>query len=161
MPAGHRLGSRLPRLGRRAAPQAGRGGRPHRGAHRHPRAAGHPIDPGSGETMPETELITVTDANFASLVLSAELPFVVDFWAEWCPPCRPMAPVLAELAGEFHGELLIGKLNADENPETTRNYRVMSMPTLLFFTGGTLTGSLVGFRPKSVLRLALANAAQP
>ena len=106
-------------------------------------------------------LITVTDDTFDSLVLKADLPFVVDFWAEWCPPCRPMAQALAELASEFDGELLIGKLNADENPEATRTYRVMSMPTLLFFTGGTLTGSLVGFRPKSVLRPALANAAAP
>ncbi|HEX5205392.1 MAG TPA: thioredoxin domain-containing protein [Actinoplanes sp.] len=106
-------------------------------------------------------LITVTDATFDALVLRAELPFVVDFWADWCPPCRPMAKVLAELAEEFQGELLIGKLNADENPETTRAYRVMAMPTLLFFTGGVLTSSLVGFRPKTVLRSALANAAQP
>jgi thioredoxin 1 len=106
-------------------------------------------------------LITVTDATFDSLVLKAELPFVVDFWAEWCPPCRPMAQVLTELAEEFRGELLIGKLNADENPESTRAYRVMSMPTLLFFSGGVLTSSLVGFRPKSVLRPALANATAP
>ena len=106
-------------------------------------------------------LITVTDATFDSLVLKADLPFVVDFWAEWCPPCRPMAQVLTELAEEFRGELLIGKLNADENPESTRAYRVMSMPTLLFFSGGVLTSSLVGFRPKSVLRPALANATAP
>jgi thioredoxin 1 len=111
--------------------------------------------------MPETELITVTDANFAETVLAAELPFVVDFWAEWCPPCRPMARALAELAPEFAGRLRIGKLNADENPEAARAYRVLSMPTLLFFTGGTVTASLVGARPKSILRATLANALTP
>jgi thioredoxin 1 len=106
-------------------------------------------------------LIHVTDANFAETVLAAELPFVVDFWAEWCPPCRPMAQVLAELAGEFDGRLQIGKLNADENPEATRAYRVLSMPTLLFFSGGVVTGTLVGARPKSILRSALASAVSP
>ena len=111
--------------------------------------------------MPETALITVTDATFAETVRAARLPFVLDFWAEWCPPCGPMARTLAELAGEFEGRLLIGKLNADENPQATRDYRVMSMPTLLFFTGGTVTGSLVGLRPKSVLREALTSAITP
>ncbi|GAA2617844.1 thioredoxin family protein [Paractinoplanes durhamensis] len=106
-------------------------------------------------------LITLTDATFAATVLRSDLPFVVDFWAEWCPPCRPMAQTLAELAPEFDGTLRIGKLNADENPEATRTYRVMSMPTLLFFTGGVVTGTLVGARPKSVLRAALTNALTP
>jgi thioredoxin 1 len=111
--------------------------------------------------MPETDLITVTDASFAETVLAARLPFVLDFWAEWCPPCGPMARVLAELAGEFSGSLQIGTLNADESPETTRAYRVMAMPTLLFFSGGVVTATIVGARPKSVLRRALENAATP
>jgi thioredoxin 1 len=111
--------------------------------------------------MPETDLITVTDANFAETVLAARLPFVVDFWAEWCPPCRPMARVLAELAGDFRGDLLIGKLNADENPEATRAYRVLAMPTLLFFKSGVVTATIVGARPKTVLRQAFDNAVTP
>jgi thioredoxin 1 len=111
--------------------------------------------------MPENTLITVTDADFTETVRESRLPFVVDFWADWCPPCGPMARTLAELAGEFEGRLLIGKLNADENPETTRAYRVLSMPTLLFFSNGVVTGSLVGLRPKSVLRQSLANAITP
>jgi len=111
--------------------------------------------------MPEADLITLTDATFPKIVQNAELPFVVDFWAEWCPPCGPMAKVLAELAGEFDGRLLIGKLNSDENPETTRAHRIMSTPTLLFFRDGAVTGSLVGARPKSMLRKTLANLVTP
>ncbi|MEU4238953.1 thioredoxin domain-containing protein [Actinoplanes sp. NPDC026619] len=107
------------------------------------------------------DLITLTDTTFAETVLGSDLPFVVDFWADWCPPCRPMAQTLAELAPEFEGQLRIGKINADENPETTRSYRIMSMPTLLFFTGGIVTATLVGARPKSILRSALTNAVTP
>jgi thioredoxin 1 len=108
-----------------------------------------------------SSLLTVTDATFAEAVLASRLPVVVDFWAQWCPPCRPVAQTLAELADEFAGRLTIAKLNADENPETVRTYRVLSMPTLLFFSGGTVLSSIVGARPKSVLRQALENAVTP
>lgn len=110
--------------------------------------------------MPETDLITLTDATFAA-ALDGGTPLVVDFWADWCPPCGPMARTLAELAPEFASRLRIAKINADENPESTRAYRVLSMPTLLFFTGGVLTGSLVGLRPKSVLRRSLTELVTP
>jgi thioredoxin 1 len=111
--------------------------------------------------MPETTLTILTDATFASTIRDSRVPVAVDFWAQWCPPCGPMARMLAELAGEFEGRLLIAKLNSDENPETTRLYRVMSMPTLLFFDRGALVNSLVGLRPKSVLRQALSAAITP
>ena len=121
--------------------------------------------------MPETALTVLTDATFTATVVGnpncaeegrdARVPVVVDFWAEWCPPCGPMARHLAELAGEFEDRLLIAKINADENPETTRLYRVMSMPTLLFFERGVVVNSLVGLRPKAVLRQALSAVLTP
>lgn len=111
--------------------------------------------------MPSDALITITDATFDELVLRARQPVVVDFWATWCPPCGPMSRVLAELAPEFDGRLVIGTLDADENPVATRNHRVMAMPTLLFFSGGVATSSIVGARPKSVLRAALESAVMP
>ena len=108
--------------------------------------------------MPANTLTTVTDATFADLVLGNPLPVVLDVWAEWCPPCRPVAQSLSELAGEFTVRLVIAQLNADENPETTRNYRVLSMPTLLFFRRGVVVSSLVGARPKAHLRRTLEAA---
>ncbi|BCY14772.1 co-chaperone YbbN [Actinoplanes sp. L3-i22] len=111
--------------------------------------------------MPASPLITITDATFDELVRQARQPVVVDFWATWCPPCGPMSRVLAELAPEFDGRLTIGTLDADENPVSTLAYRVMAMPTLLFFTGGVVTSSIVGARPKSVLRAALGNVVTP
>jgi thioredoxin 1 len=106
-------------------------------------------------------LITVTDDTFAEVVLANPRPIVVDFWAEWCPPCRPMARTLSELADEFPGEMVFAKLNADENPEATRTYRVMAMPTLLLFKQGQVVKSIVGARPKSFLRQALTGSTQP
>jgi thioredoxin 1 len=111
--------------------------------------------------MPDESLTAVTDDTFEAVVMQSPIPVLVDFWAEWCPPCRPMAQVLAELAEEFHGQVRIVKLDVDANPETTRAYRVTSMPTLLFFRDGVVTASLVGARPKSVLRRALTSATTP
>jgi thioredoxin 1 len=105
-----------------------------------------------------SSLVQITDSTFHELVLAAPGPVVVDFWAEWCPPCRPMASSLAELAEEFRGQLVIGKLNSDENPETTRAHRVLSLPTLLFFRGGVVVNTIVGLRPKSALRQALSGS---
>lgn len=111
--------------------------------------------------MPDDALITVTDETFAATVLAAPVPVVVDFWAQWCPPCGPMARVLGELAEEFRGRLLVAKLDVDTNPVTTMTYRVHSMPTLLFLTDGVVTASLVGARPKSILRQTMINTISP
>jgi thioredoxin 1 len=111
--------------------------------------------------MPDESLTVVTDETFAEIVLGARTPVLVDFWARWCPPCGPMTRVLAELAGEFDGRLLVATLDVDTNPVTTMTYRVHSMPSLLFFTGGVVTSTIVGARPKSILRQAMTNALGP
>lgn len=99
-------------------------------------------------------LITVTDDTFDELVLRSPKPIVVDFWAEWCPPCRPMARILDELALTSNGSPLFAKINSDENPAATRTYRVLSMPTLLLFEEGQVVKTIIGLRPKSYLRQA-------
>ena len=93
----------------------------------------------------------VTDATFVSEVLQSDSPVLVDFWAEWCAPCRKVAPLLEEIAGEMGDKVRIVKLNTDENPETTRAYRIMSVPTLTMFKGGQPVQSVAGARPKGDL----------
>ena len=93
----------------------------------------------------------VTDANFASDVLQSDTPVLVDFWAEWCAPCRKVEPVLEEIANEMGDKVRIVKLNIDENPETARAYRVMSVPTLTVFKGGEPVQSVAGAKPKGDL----------
>jgi thioredoxin 1 len=93
----------------------------------------------------------VTDASFISDVLRADKPVLVDFWAEWCAPCRKVEPLLEEIAKELAGKVDIVKLNIDENPETARAYRVMSVPTLTVFKDGQPVSSLAGARPKGDL----------
>jgi thioredoxin 1 len=93
----------------------------------------------------------VTDQNFVSDVLQSDTPVLVDFWAEWCTPCRKVEPVLEEIATEMGDKVRIVKLNIDENPETARTYRVMSVPTLTVFKGGQPVQSVAGARPKGDL----------
>jgi thioredoxin 1 len=93
----------------------------------------------------------VTDANFASDVLQSDKPVLVDFWAEWCAPCRKVEPLLEEIANEMADQVTIVKLNIDENPQTAQAYRVMSVPTLTVFKGGEPVKSVAGARPKGDL----------
>jgi thioredoxin 1 len=93
----------------------------------------------------------VTDATFTSDVLQSDKPVLVDFWAEWCAPCKKVDPLLAEIAKEMGDRVEIVQVNIDDNPETTRAYRVMSVPTLTIFKGGEVVNSVTGARPKSAL----------
>lgn len=93
----------------------------------------------------------VTDDSFQQEVLQSGKPVLVDFWAEWCAPCKKVSPLLEEIATEMSDQLEIVKLNADENPETVRNYKVMSLPTLKIFKGGEPVKDIVGARPKGEL----------
>lgn len=94
----------------------------------------------------------ITDQNFESEVIKSEVPVVVDFWAAWCGPCRMIAPITEKLAEEYAGKVKFCKLNVDENPEISGKYRIMSIPTLLFFKDGQQSDSSLGAVPESVLQ---------
>jgi len=93
--------------------------------------------------------ITITDENFASEVINSTEPVLIDFWATWCGPCKMIAPIVEELAGEFNGKVKIGKLDVDNNQQTSIEYGVRSIPTLLIFKDGKVRDTIIGAVPKS------------
>ncbi len=97
----------------------------------------------------EGGIVEVSDANFEAEVLKSPVPVLVDFWAEWCAPCRAIAPTLNELAREYAGRLKVVKVNVDENPATPSRYSVRAIPTVLLIEGGEVRGQLQGARPRS------------
>ena len=98
----------------------------------------------------------VTDATFEADVLKASKPVIVDYWAEWCGPCRQVSPVLEEIAAEHSEKIDVVKLNVDENPVVTQRYGIMNIPTMSVFKGGEVVKEIVGAKPKSALLRDLA-----
>ena len=101
------------------------------------------------------EPTVIDDTNFDQIVLQAEIPVLVDFWAPWCRPCLMVAPILDELAEEYNGKVSIARIDVDQNPKTAAKYNIMSIPTMLIFKKGEPVSQIVGFRPKPELKRSL------
>ena len=108
--------------------------------------------------MASDNLVMLTDGSFGAEVLAADLPVLVDFFADWCAPCRMMAPVLDELADEYDDKIDFVKLDVDDNKKTAASYGIMSIPTLLIFKNGEPVSQIVGARPKGELKQNLDTA---
>jgi thioredoxin 1 len=102
--------------------------------------------------MASEKIVTITDDNFQNEVLNSDTPVLVDFWAEWCGPCRMVAPVLDQLADEMNGKVRIAKLNVDENQRIAYQYQVSSIPTFILFKGGQMADRTMGAMPKSAFQ---------
>ena len=105
----------------------------------------------AGTRCPSSKGSAVTDADFETEVLKSDKPVLVDFWAEWCGPCRQVQPILEEIAAEHGEKVTIVKMNVDENPVTPSSYRVTGIPTINVYQGGEVVKSIVGAKPKSAL----------
>ena len=109
--------------------------------------------------MASENIVIATESNFKEQLLSSAQPVLVDFWAEWCGPCKMIAPVLDELATEYGGKVKIAKVNIDENQNLAAQYRVTAIPTLLVFKGGQVMEQMVGAKSKRDLKASLDKAA--
>ncbi len=98
------------------------------------------------------KIVTVSDSEFESSVLQGDKPALIDFWAEWCQPCKMLAPTVEEIAGEYEDKIMVGKLNVDDNPATATKYGIRGIPTLLLFKGGQVVQQLVGVKSKAEIK---------
>ncbi len=102
--------------------------------------------------MSSGKVVTITDAEFESSVLQSDKPVILDFWAEWCQPCKMLSPTVEAIAGEYEEKVKVGKLNVDDNPNIATKYGIRGIPTLLFFKGGEVVQQMVGVKSKAEIK---------